>query len=178
MDTGATTRWFAVFRTSIFAALVMGTVGVYLPRYMGLLNGGLHKDVRLLGLLPLCVGVYIALRCAFAFAWTGLGTPAPIDPPRVLVVNGMYRYVRNPMYFGMALLLIGEWLVWGSNLRGALEYILCFAVAVTLFVILCEEPALRRKFPNDYAEYSRNVPRFLARIRPWEPPKTKGATSA
>ena len=177
MDTAATTRWFALFRTCIFALVVMGTVGVYLPRYMGLLSGGLHRDFRLLGLLPLCAGVYIALRCAFTFAWTGLGTPAPIDPPRVLVVNGMYRYVRNPMYFGMALLLIGEWLVWGSDLRRALEYIACFAVAVLLFVVFYEEPALRRKFPDDYAEYSRNVPRFLPRLHPWEPQQSTGATS-
>jgi protein-S-isoprenylcysteine O-methyltransferase Ste14 len=176
MNTVATTRWFAVLRTSIFAALSLGSVGVYLPRCLGLLNG-FHKDLRLLGILPLCLGAYIALRCAFAFAWTGLGTPAPIDPPRVLVVNGMYRYVRNPMYFGMALLLIGEWLVWGSNPRGAVEYVAFFAAAVTLFVILYEEPTLRRKFPDDYAEYSRNVPRFLPRLRPWEPQKTKGATS-
>jgi protein-S-isoprenylcysteine O-methyltransferase Ste14 len=176
MDTGATTRWFAVFRTTIFAGLFMGTVGIYLPRYFGLLSGGFHGDARLLGLVPFCLGTYIALRCAFAFGWTGRGTPAPWDPPRRLVVSGMYRYVRNPMYFGMALFLIGEWLLWGSDFRRALEYFAFFVVAVTLFVVLYEEPTLRRKFHDDYAEYSRSVPRFLPRLQPWEPQKTKGAT--
>jgi protein-S-isoprenylcysteine O-methyltransferase Ste14 len=173
MDTGTATRWFAVFRTSIFAALCMGTVGVYLPRYLGLLSDGFHSGARLLGLVPLCMGTYIGLRCVFAFAWTGHGTPAPWDPPRRLVVSGMYSYVPNPMYCGMALFLIGECLLWGSDLRGALEYVAFFAVAVTLFVLLYKEPTLRRNFPEDYAEYSRNVPRFVPRLQAWDPHKQK-----
>ena len=177
MNTPSATRWFAVFRTSIFAALFMGTVGIYLPRYFGLLSGGLHGSWRFLGIFPLCLGAYVALRCAFAFAWTGLGTPLPLDPPCRLVINGLYRCVRNPMYLGMALFLIGEWLLWGSDLRRAVAYFAGSGIAVTLFVMLHEEPSLRRKFPESYAEYSRHVPRFLPRVHAWDPQKAKGATS-
>jgi protein-S-isoprenylcysteine O-methyltransferase Ste14 len=177
MDTVATSRWFAVFRSSIYAVLFIGTVGLYLPRLFGLLNGDFHRDARVLGMIPLVVGGYIALRCVFAFAWTGRGTPMPLDPPRRLVIDGFYRYVRNPMYLGMALFLIGEWLLWGSDLRGAIEYFAVFAIAVTLFLLLHEEPSLRRKFPESYAEYSRHVPRFVPRLRAWNPQKAKSATS-
>ncbi len=175
MGRNDTLRWFAIFRTATFALIVMGTVGVYLPRYLGLLKGALHRDWRLIGVAPLCMGAYVALRCALAFAWKGDGTPAPIDPPKVLVVSGMYRYVRNPMYIGMGMLLAGEFLLWGTEWRGGLIYLLAFATAVSLFVLFYEEPALRKKFPVEYAEYFRNVPRFIPRVRPWNPEETKSA---
>ena len=88
MGRNDTLRWMAVARTAVFALIFMGTFGVYLPRYLGLLSGGLHQDWRLAGIVPLVLGTLIALRCAFAFAWTGLGTPAPFDPPRALVATG------------------------------------------------------------------------------------------
>ena len=178
MGRNDTVRWLAVLRTAVFALLFMGTVGVYLPHYLGLLNGGLHRDWRLSGMLPLVLGTLIALRCAFAFAWTGLGTPAPFDPPRGLVVTGLYRYVRNPMYFGMALFLVGEWMLWGNDLKGMLIYLGVFALAVTLFVILYEEPTLRRKFAGEYTEYCQNVPRFVPLFRPGDPEKTKSAAQS
>jgi protein-S-isoprenylcysteine O-methyltransferase Ste14 len=78
----------------------------------------------------------------------------------------------------MALFLTGEFLLWGSNPRGALAYLVTFGVAVTLFVLLYEEPVLRRKFPEDYSAYFRSVPRFLPRLSPWNPEKSKGANSA
>src|SRR6185369_6784012 len=122
-------RVAAIFRTALFALVFMGTTGIYLPRYFHLLDGPFHRnDWRAIGWILLLAGASIALRCAFAFAWTGLGTPAPFDAPRRLVVTGLYRYVRNPMYFGMGILMVGEWLLWGSNLRGALIY-----MAVCLF---------------------------------------------
>src|SRR5262249_46230709 len=124
-------RIAAVFRTAIFALVFMGTVGIYLPRYYRLLNGELQlSGWRGLGTIPLIVGACVALGCAFAFAWRGLGTPAPFDPPRRLVVSGLYRYVRNPMYSGMALFMIGEWLLWGTNLGCALAYLGLFGICV------------------------------------------------
>lgn len=175
METTPPSRWFALCRTVVFATLFVGFLGIYLPRYLGLLNGRLHTGWRLIGFAPFLAGAYIAFRCAFAFAWTGLGTPAPFDPPRRLVVTGLYRYVRNPMYFGMGLFLIGEWMLWGSNPRGALAYLACLSAAVALLVLLYEEPTLRRKFPEDYAEYSRSVPRFFPRLQPWNPNRVKSA---
>jgi protein-S-isoprenylcysteine O-methyltransferase Ste14 len=169
-------RWFAVCRTCIFVVFFIGTVGIYLPRYLGLLSWGLHSGLRLTGAILLAVGAYVAIHCAFTFAWTGRGTPAPFDPPRQLVITGWYRYVRNPVYFGMALFLTGEFLLWGSNPRGALAYLVTFGVAATLFVLLYEEPVLRRKFPERL--FGRSVPRFLPRLSPWNPERSKGANSA
>lgn len=172
-------RWFAVLRTSLFVMLFMATVGVYLPLYLGLLSKNVHlHDWRVIGVLPLAIGAYIAVRCAYAFAWTGEGTPAPFDAPRNLVVTGWYRYLRNPMYFGMALFLAGEFFLFGTRLIYGLYYIAFFAISVSIFVLFYEEPTLRRKFPNDYSEYFRNVPRFFPRVRPWKPENKKGAASA
>ena len=88
-----------------------------------------------------------------------------MDPPRRLVVSGLYRYVRNPMYVGFGILLIGEaWLI------GRIEIIYEMLIALALvstFVIVYEEPALRAKFGDDYLEYCRNVRRWIPRLTPW-----------
>jgi protein-S-isoprenylcysteine O-methyltransferase Ste14 len=179
MHSAFSVRLFAILRTAMFAVLFMGTLGIYLPFYLGLIVWKAPRyEWRMSGVVLLTLGAFIALRCAFAFAWTGEGTPAPFDPPRHLVVTGWYRYVRNPMYIGFALFLIGEFLLFGTSLEGAFEYMVVLAVCVTIFVLTYEEPTLRRKFPDDYAEYFRNVPRFLPRRGPWEPQKTKGAASS
>jgi protein-S-isoprenylcysteine O-methyltransferase Ste14 len=133
--------------------------------------------LRACGWIFLLLGGFIALRCAFAFAWTGLGTPAPFDAPRRLVVTGLYRYVRNPMYFGMALFMVGEWLLWGNHLRGALVYLAAYGLCVWLFVMFYEEPTLRGKFPEDYRKYFGNVPRFVPRMTPWKPRPSDGAAA-
>ncbi len=176
MTTAVPSRWFALVRTCIFATLFLGFFGFYLPYALGILDYGMYVGVREVGWIFLVGGLAIGLYSAFAFAWTGRGTPAPVDPPRYLVVSGMYRYVRNPMYFGMAIMLFGEWLLWGSNLRGALIYFGVFVAAATVFVKVHEEPSLRRKFGDDYLEYCRNVRRFLPRLHAWNPTKAKGAT--
>lgn len=124
--------------------------------------------MRLLAIVPLVVRVYIALRSAFAFAWEGRGTPAPFDPPRSLVVTAFYRYVRNPMYVGAVLTVIGETTLFGSVVAG-LEYAFVFATGSLLFVLFYEEPALRRKFGAEYEEYCRHVPRFIPRVTPGWP---------
>jgi protein-S-isoprenylcysteine O-methyltransferase Ste14 len=163
-------RYWPVVRTSLFAAIFIAFFVVYLPwawairshpvRYAGM------GSLRLLAVVLLLLGAYVALRCVFGFAWTGLGTPAPFDPPRKLVVSGFYRYVRNPMYIGAMLFVIGEAALLGSVLIG-LAYALIFGVCAGLFVLLYEEPTLRTKFGADYEAYCRNVPRFIPRLKPW-----------
>ncbi|MGZ4790075.1 MAG: methyltransferase family protein [Terriglobales bacterium] len=177
MDIQMAARAFALVRTALFALLFMGTFGVYLPRYLGLLHRTAALDARLLGVVPLLFGGYIALRCAFDFAWRGRGTPAPFDPPVHLVISGLYRYVRNPMYSGMALFMIGEWLIWGTEPKLALVYLAVYSVGVLLFVLAYEEPGLQKKFGDEYSVYRRNVPRFVPRLTPWTPPQPKGAAS-
>jgi protein-S-isoprenylcysteine O-methyltransferase Ste14 len=82
------------------------------------------------------------------------------------------------MYSGMAIFMVGEWLLFGSYLQGAIRYLLIYAACVLLFVLLYEEPTLRRKFPADYQAYFSNVPRFIPQLRPWMPEKSKGAASS
>lgn len=177
MSSSTEVRVLAISRTCLFAVLFIAIVGFYLPHYLGFLDDTLHRDWRAIGIMPLIIGAIVALRCVFAFAWTGLGTPAPFDAPRRLVVTGFYRYVRNPMYVGFALFLIGEFLLFSPNLRGALVYLAAYALVLTIFVMTYEEPTLRRKFPEDYRQYCQSVPRFLPRLTPWQPPTAKAATN-
>jgi protein-S-isoprenylcysteine O-methyltransferase Ste14 len=120
---------------------------------------------RWLAVLPSVMGFAVALRCVWDFGKTGHGTPAPLAPPRKLVVVGFYRYVRNPMYLGFIPGWIGLWIVFGKANTTAVGVVL----AVALFVVLYEEPTLRRKFGAEYEEYCRNVPRWIPRLRPWAP---------
>ena len=135
---------------------------------------GFHVDTagagrwRWLAALPAIVGFAIALRCIWDFGWTGRGTPAPMVPPQRLVVVGFYRYVRNPMYLGFFVGWAGLWIVFG---RANLVVILVVALAVlstALFVLLYEQPTLRRKFGADYDEYCRNVRPWIPRTHAWK----------
>jgi protein-S-isoprenylcysteine O-methyltransferase Ste14 len=103
---------------------------------------------------------YIA--SAWNFIERGKGTPAPIDPPKLLVTSGPYRCVRNPMYLGGVLILLGESLLFASIL---LLLYLCFIwMAFHLFIVLYEEPHLRKVFGTGYEEYCRNVRRWVPDI--------------
>jgi protein-S-isoprenylcysteine O-methyltransferase Ste14 len=114
--------------------------------------------------LPIALGAAFYCWCAWEFASAGRGTPAPIDPPKLLVARGLYRVVRNPMYVGVLLVLLGESLVFGSwdLLRYAVLVWLCFH----LFVVLYEEPALRRKFGASYEDYCQRVWRWTLQLPP------------
>jgi protein-S-isoprenylcysteine O-methyltransferase Ste14 len=109
-------------------------------------------------------GIALYFACAFwGFALRGKGTPAPIDPPKKLVEEGPYRIVRNPMYWSVAFVLLGEALVFHSLTLAGLAAAL-FAGA-NLFVLFYEEPVLRRKFGAEYEDYCRRVPRWLPRLK-------------
>ncbi len=167
----STQQIWAVLKTSLFAATFIAFFLVYLPWIWAIQGRAVSyaglASLCFIAVVPLTVGAYVALRCAFAFAWTGLGTPAPFDPPRTLVVAGFYRYVRNPMYIGAALFILGETALFGS-IRNGLLYVVLFMGCLAIFVLIYEEPALRSKFGADYEEYCRNVPRFIPRLQPWE----------
>ena len=100
-----------------------------------------------------------------SFALKGLGTLAPVAPTRHLVVSGLYRHVRNPMYVGVVSAILGQALWFGS--AALLEYAAALWAGFFLFVLLYEEPALKRQFGAEYEAYRRNVPRWLPRIKPW-----------
>src|ERR1700737_637345 len=153
----------ALAKTLLFTVLVPGTVTIYVPRRILLSRSG--NDVlpigplRYLGAALLAAGAAVYLWCAWDFATAGRGTPAPIDPPRRLVVRGLYRNVRNPMYLGILLLLGGEALLFRS--RALLAYAALVFLFFFVFVVAYEEPALRRKFGQDYERYCDRVPRWI-----------------
>ena len=107
-----------------------------------------------------------ALLQAFArFVVEGLGTPAPIAPTERLVIGGLYRYVRNPMYLAVGAIVVGQALLLGRAVL--LAYGALFAVLVEAFVRWYEEPTLARRFGARYEAYRQAVPRWWPRTRPW-----------
>ena len=152
-------------RTLVFTIFVPGFWTVLVPYWV--VGRGARLDVsraRVAGWLLVAAGVALYLTCAFwAFALRGKGTPAPIDPPKTLVVEGPYRIVRNPMYWSVLFVMLGEAMVFRSP---ALAEIGCvFFVFTMLFVLFYEEPILRSKFGADYETYCRRVPRWIPRFR-------------
>lgn len=153
-----------VLRTVAFTIVAPGFWTALLPWWLA--RGRrfpLHRDMLgvLGGLLILC-GVALYLVCAFwGFALRGGGTPAPIDPPKKLVVAGPYRVVRNPMYWAVLFVMLGE----GGILHFALvaEVGVLFFLGACAFVLLYEEPTLRATFGAEYEDYCRRVPRWLPR---------------
>jgi protein-S-isoprenylcysteine O-methyltransferase Ste14 len=109
------------------------------------------------------IGSMILLWSFWNFLHEGRGTPAPMDPPKELVATGFYRYVRNPMYVGIFLILLGHFL-WFKFLWLAVYLGITFLI-VHLFVTAYEEPTLRRKFGSTYEEYLQNVPRWIPRFK-------------
>jgi protein-S-isoprenylcysteine O-methyltransferase Ste14 len=151
-----------LIKTAIFIVLVPGTLLVVIPcflvrRHAHLFPGGW----RWTGLAALAAGACIALSCMWDFATLGQGTPAPIDPPRTLVTRGFYRWMRNPMYIGVLLVLVGEAILFAS--LELIELACLAALCIHLFVILYEEPALKRKFGSAYDNYRQSVPRWIPR---------------
>jgi len=156
------------------AALVVGTAFFslwfwLLPQWLGFrveTAGAAHW--RWLAALPSVSGFAVSLRCVWDFGWTGHGTPAPMAPPQRLVVVGFYRHVRNPMYVGFAVGWIGLWIVFGHANPLAIATAAAVALGVHWFVILYEEPTLRRKFGAEYEDYCRNVRRWWPRLKAWD----------
>jgi protein-S-isoprenylcysteine O-methyltransferase Ste14 len=102
------------------------------------------------------------------FALAGRGTLAPWDPPRVLIVQGVYRYVRNPMISGVLFILLAEGLLTGSS--SVLIWFLIFLTMNLVYIPLLEEPGLEARFGERYRQYKNNVPRWIPRVKPWVPP--------
>jgi protein-S-isoprenylcysteine O-methyltransferase Ste14 len=151
-------------KTLIFTIIVPGAIAALIP-YLLLSGNPSFPNIGLfqsLGLFPMAIGAAIYLRCAWDFAATGKGTPAPIDPPKRLVAQGLYRFVRNPMYFGVLLALLGE--AWLFKSGALLVYTVIAFTWQHLFVVFYEEPALKRKFGESYSDYLARTPRWIPRI--------------
>ncbi len=152
-----------IIKTLIFTIFVPGTVAVYVP---SLLVGGFRRPqgglLTWIGSLVIAMGAAIYLRCAWEFAVRGLGTPAPIAPTKFLVTTALHRYIRNPMYVGVALVIVGEAALFRS--LHVLEYAALVLLMFHCFVIFYEEPTLRRQFGESYEEYRRRVPRWIPKL--------------
>jgi protein-S-isoprenylcysteine O-methyltransferase Ste14 len=122
----------------------------------------LLPSVWLVGFLPLLLGVGLYLWCAGAFTFIGKGTPAPIDAPKILVKEGPYQWVRNPMYLAVLSMVIREALLFRSFLL--VGYALLVGAVVHVFVVFVEEPSLCDQFGESYETYLRTVPRWLPRF--------------
>jgi protein-S-isoprenylcysteine O-methyltransferase Ste14 len=150
-----------------FTVLVPGTVAVWIP--WRLTSGDLTQRAVpltswIVALPVFVVGGSIYFWCLWDFASAGRGTPAPIDPPKALVVRGLYRYVRNPMYVGVLLVIAGWALL--SRSGNAVVYGATIALMFHLVVLLVEEPMLRGKFGESYEAYCRAVHRWWPSFRP------------
>jgi protein-S-isoprenylcysteine O-methyltransferase Ste14 len=122
---------------------------------------------RWIAVVPSILGFAVALRCIWDFGWTGHGTPAPMAPPKRLVVVGFYRYVRNPMYLGFFAGWVGLWVVFGRANIIAVAAVGLILLGVASFVLLYEEPKLRTMFGTEYEEYCENVRRWVPHMHPW-----------
>lgn len=160
---------FLLLKNILFTLLIPGSVAVYIPLWLAgnpiEAAGHGHFVTVTAAAFILLSGTAIYLWCLWDFARFGRGTPAPIDAPKRLVVRGLYRYVRNPMYLGV-LTVIGGWaLLFRSH------FIVIYGVLVWccfhLFVVLIEEPMLKRRFGDSYAGYCEQVGRWIPGRGTW-----------
>jgi len=150
--------------TAVFLVVVPGVVGGVVP---WLLTGwrSAHPPgwLQAVGWIALGSGIAALLSAFGRFVSEGSGTPAPVAPTATLVVGGLYRFVRNPMYLAMAAVILGQAAVLGRWVLVA--YAVVFGATVWSFVHWYEEPALRRRFGREYEEYRRAVPSWWPRMR-------------
>ena len=164
-----------LIKTIIFTFLVPGTVTILIPYWLLSSSSdappielGEFRYISYLGILTILIGAAIYFWCAWDFTFAGRGTPAPIDPPKELVVRGLYRYVRNPMYVGILSILCGEALLFAS--WRLLQYTAVAFIFFFLFVLVYEEQVLKQQFGESYRSYCEIVPRWI----PWRGRAFKG----
>ena len=151
-------------KSLLFFILAPGMVAGLIP--LALLRTGPQIQTGFLSYLafPLWLtGVATLIWCFWDFLVKGRGTPAPIDPPKELVVSGLYNYVRNPMYVGVLLVIIGHFLWFGF--WSFLIYAVVVFIAFHSFVTFYEEPNLKTRFGSSYEAYLSRVPRWIPRFK-------------
>ena len=161
----------AALGSGVFFALAPGVVAGLVPWWLtGWQVRALPawwQPLRLAGAVLLAAGVVVLVHAFARFVVEGLGTPAPVAPTQELVVGGLYRYVRNPMYLAVLAAILGQALVLGQLVL--LPYAALVAAAFVAFVHWYEEPTLARQFGARYQAYRQAVPGWWPRRRPWRP---------
>jgi protein-S-isoprenylcysteine O-methyltransferase Ste14 len=151
-----------LLKNLLFTVFVPGTVAGFVPWLLSREESLAWGAGAALALLLFATGGAIYFWCVWDFATFGRGTPAPIDAPKSLVVRGLYRYSRNPMYVGVLTTLLG-WVVLFASLR-LLVYSACVGVCFQLFIVYYEEPHLSKTFGRSYDEYRSQVGRWIPGI--------------
>lgn len=163
-------RTWSIVGSVLFLALAPGTVAVFVPywisRWRFAIGPMAWLPLRVLGGLLIAIGAAGLLDSFARFALKGLGTPAPVFPTQHLVVSGLYRYVRNPMYVAVVALIVGQGFLFG-NIH-VLEYGAIVWLVTHVFVLGYEEPTLRRTFGPEYEAFCANVPRWIPRLTAWQ----------
>jgi protein-S-isoprenylcysteine O-methyltransferase Ste14 len=156
-----------LLRSIFFTVVQPGIVTVLIPYWLISLRRAevfsTQRPLRYSGLLLILIGAAGLLWCIWDFYSAGRGTISPIDPPKHLVVRGLYRYVRNPMYVSVVTILVGE-AIFFMCLPVLIEAGAFFVLA-SLFVTYYEEPSLRRRFGESYEKYLQTVRRWIPRYR-------------
>jgi protein-S-isoprenylcysteine O-methyltransferase Ste14 len=162
--------WFW-FRLILFTILVPGTVAGYVPYLlMQTVPPSWNKpELKWIGIVLVAVGIIIYLICAISFLLKGLGTPStwftgPLkhligDEPKKLVASGIYKYSRNPMYVGVLIVVLGEALFYQRIIL--VHYFIFLFILFHLFVIMIEEPHLKKKYGQEYEEYRKKTRRWF-----------------
>jgi protein-S-isoprenylcysteine O-methyltransferase Ste14 len=158
----------AAFGSAVFLVAAPGVVAGYVPWLLtGWRSSHPPPSLVVLGAALIAVGAGVILHAFARFVVEGHGTPAPIAPTERLVVGGLYRYVRNPMYVAVGATIVGQALLLG---RPALFwYAAAFSLVVAAFVRGYEEPTLSARYGEEYAAYRRAVPAWWPRLQPWSP---------
>jgi protein-S-isoprenylcysteine O-methyltransferase Ste14 len=153
-----------MYKSLLYLMIEAGVFALYIP--LAILRTGPRVEMGVLSFLAMplwLIGSLIVLRCFWDFTFTGRGTPLPTNPPKELVVTGFYRYVRNPIYVGVMFIFLGYFLWFGY--WALLLYTILAFLGVHVFIILYEEPTLKRKFGASYEEYLKNVPRWIPKSK-------------
>jgi protein-S-isoprenylcysteine O-methyltransferase Ste14 len=155
---------YIIFKTLLYLIFEAGLFALYIP--LAFLRTGPRIETGILSFLAIplwLIGSLTVLWCFWAFTFKGRGTPNPTDPPKELVVTGPYHYVRNPVYVGVVFIFLGHFLWFGY--WALLNYATLAFIGVHFFVVLYEEPTLKRRFGASYEEYLKSVPRWVPKFR-------------
>ena len=163
----STSRARSALGSGLFLVVAPGIVAGLVPWWLtgGWETGTTWPPLQVLGALLLVAGAIVLVDAFVRFVVEGVGTPAPVAPTQRLVVGGLYRHVRNPMYLAVGATIVGQALLLGRPIL--LLYAAAFAVVVLAFVRGYEEPTLARQFGAEYEDYRRAVPGWWPRLRPW-----------
>jgi protein-S-isoprenylcysteine O-methyltransferase Ste14 len=158
--------WVLV-RAVTYSTLFIGFLLIFLPArllaWSSISPPPNAGTLQIIGMLIAGLGAALALWCILTFVFQGKGTPAPFDPPRRLVIRGPYKLIRNPMYVGAILMLLGAALSYKSI--WLVGYAVMFVIVMHGFVVLYEEPTLRSSFGDDYIAYCQKVGRWWPSFR-------------